>query len=99
MGVPPDPGYDVTEYHSGLTASLGSGAGVSVVHVPCELERLPWDGTPLLAQAYVETGGVDLHLCVAGDRVWATRRPSPRWAYAGEGSPSCDTPAAFHCPV
>jgi len=67
--------------------------GVRVVHVRRELDRLPWDGTPLLAQAYVATGGVDLHLCVGGDRVWARRRPSPLVAPGAAGRPVAVTPS------
>src|SRR2546423_1021210 len=55
----------------------GAGAGVRVVHTRCQLAQAPWDGTPVLAQGYVATGGVDLRLYVAGDRVWALRRSSP----------------------
>ena len=61
-----------------LKPVFGEGArGVRVIHGPLALEMAGWDGTPVLAQAYVETGGVDLTLYVAGDRVWAVRRPSP----------------------
>jgi ribosomal protein S6--L-glutamate ligase len=61
-----------------LKPVFGEGArGVRVVHGPLALEMAGWDGTPLLAQSYVETGGVDLTLYVAGEHVWAVRRPSP----------------------
>ena len=61
-----------------LKPVFGEGArGVRVVHGPLALEMDGWDGTPVLAQAYVETGGVDLTLYVAGEHVWAVRRPSP----------------------
>ncbi|HEY3021415.1 MAG TPA: ATP-grasp domain-containing protein [Solirubrobacteraceae bacterium] len=72
---------------------FGSGArGVRIVHGRSELERLPWDGTPLLAQAYVATGSVDVQLCVAGERVWARRRPSPLVAPGAGGRPVAVTP-------
>src|SRR4051794_33851125 len=61
-----------------LKPVFGEGArGVRIVHGPLALEMAGWDGTPVLAQAYVETGGVDLTLYVAGKHVWAVRRPSP----------------------
>src|SRR4051794_11405350 len=61
-----------------LKPVFGAGArGVRVVHGTLALEMAGWDGTPVLAQAYVETGGVDTTLYVAGERVWAGRRPSP----------------------
>src|SRR5205823_545126 len=71
----------------------GLARGVRVVQVRRELGRLPWDGRPLLAQAYVATGGVDLHLCVAGDRVWARRRPSPLVAPRSAGRPVAVSPS------
>jgi ribosomal protein S6--L-glutamate ligase len=45
----------------------------------------------MLAQAYVETGGVDLKLYVAGGRVWGARRPSPLLASQAEGRPAAVT--------
>jgi ribosomal protein S6--L-glutamate ligase len=73
---------------------FGRGArGVMVVHGRCELDRVPWDGTPLLAQTYVATGAVDLQLCVAGECVWARRRPSPLVAPGAAGRPVAVTSA------
>jgi ribosomal protein S6--L-glutamate ligase len=51
--------------------------GVRVVASRDELARLRWGDEPLLAQAYVEAGGFDVKLYVAGEHVWATRRRSP----------------------
>src|SRR5207244_10426913 len=42
-----------------LKPVFGAGAGVRIVHTRRELARARWDGTPVLAQAYVATGGVD----------------------------------------
>ena len=51
--------------------------GVRVVASPEELGESEPGGELLLAQAYVDTEGFDVKLYVAGDHVWATRRPSP----------------------
>lgn len=57
---------------------LGDNAqGVRVLATRDELGAVEWDGQPVLAQAYVEAGGFDVKLYVAGDRIWATRRPGP----------------------
>jgi ribosomal protein S6--L-glutamate ligase len=57
---------------------LGDNAqGVRVVATRDELRAGDWDGQPILAQSYVEAGGFDVKLYVAGDRIWATRRPGP----------------------
>jgi ribosomal protein S6--L-glutamate ligase len=57
---------------------LGDNAqGVRIVASRAELDSIQWDGQPLIAQAYVDAGGFDLKLYVAGDEVWATRRPGP----------------------
>jgi glutathione synthase/RimK-type ligase-like ATP-grasp enzyme len=57
---------------------LGDNAqGVQVLAERAELDAVQWDGQPLIAQAYVEAGGFDIKLYVAGDNVWATRRPGP----------------------
>src|SRR5947209_3685668 len=69
----------------------GSGA-VRVIHTRGELLRAGWDGTPCLAQAYVPSAGVETHLYVAGDDVWALRRPSPLLARGACGRPVAVTP-------
>lgn len=57
---------------------LGDNAqGVQVLKARAELDAMQWDGQPLIAQAYVEAGGFDIKLYVAGNEVWATRRPGP----------------------
>jgi len=57
---------------------LGDNArGVRIVGCREEVEDLSWHGELHLAQAYVDAGGFDIKLYVAGTHVWATRRPSP----------------------
>jgi glutathione synthase/RimK-type ligase-like ATP-grasp enzyme len=57
---------------------LGDNArGVRIVASREELDDLAWHGELHLAQAYVDAGGFDIKLYVAGPHVWATRRPSP----------------------
>jgi ribosomal protein S6--L-glutamate ligase len=57
---------------------LGDNArGVRIVARREELDDVAWDSGAHIAQAYVEAGGFDVKLYVAGDHVWATRRPGP----------------------
>jgi ribosomal protein S6--L-glutamate ligase len=57
---------------------LGDNAkGVRIVAERGELDGVEWDGQLVIAQAYVEAGGFDTKLYVAGERLWATRRPGP----------------------
>jgi ribosomal protein S6--L-glutamate ligase len=57
---------------------LGDNAqGVRIVIAPRDLAASGWSDEPHIAQGYVDAGGFDLKLYVAGDRVWATRRPGP----------------------
>jgi ribosomal protein S6--L-glutamate ligase len=57
---------------------LGDNArGVRIVGCREEIEDLAWHGELHLAQTYVDAGGFDIKLYVAGGRIWATRRPSP----------------------
>ncbi|HEX2103774.1 MAG TPA: hypothetical protein VHF51_08990 [Solirubrobacteraceae bacterium] len=51
--------------------------GVRIVPSREDLAWVASTSEPLMAQAYVEAGGFDVKLYVAGSRVWATRRPSP----------------------
>jgi ribosomal protein S6--L-glutamate ligase len=51
--------------------------GVQIVPTRKDLVALRLGEGLHLAQAYVDAGGVDIKLYVAGDEVWATRRPSP----------------------
>jgi ribosomal protein S6--L-glutamate ligase len=54
-----------------------NGRGVLVVEEPEQLASVPWSEKLVLAQRYVDVGGVDLKVYVAGDEVWAVRRRSP----------------------
>ncbi len=57
---------------------LGDNAqGVRILASRAELDSIEWDGQPLIAQAYVDAGGFDIKLYVAGEEIWATRRPGP----------------------
>jgi CheY-like chemotaxis protein len=49
--------------------------GIRLVRRPEELASVEWSEAIVLAQRYVEAGGVDLKLYAVGDRVWAIRRP------------------------
>jgi ribosomal protein S6--L-glutamate ligase len=51
--------------------------GVRVVRARGELDAVEWGDELHIAQAFVDAGGMDIKLYVAGSRVWATRRPSP----------------------
>jgi ribosomal protein S6--L-glutamate ligase len=51
--------------------------GLAVARSRAELAVLPWPEPVALAQTFHRGDGVDLKLYVAGDRVWALRRPSP----------------------
>jgi ribosomal protein S6--L-glutamate ligase len=54
-----------------------NGRGLHVVEAPEQLASITWSEQLVLAQRYVEAGGVDLKVYVAGEEVWAVRRPSP----------------------
>jgi ribosomal protein S6--L-glutamate ligase len=61
-----------------LKPHLGDNArGIVLVRSPEELDDIVWTDGMVLAQEYVDVGAVDLKLYVAGERVWAVRRPSP----------------------
>jgi ribosomal protein S6--L-glutamate ligase len=51
--------------------------GIQLVRAPEELTSVEWSEAIVLAQRYVEAGGIDVKLYAAGDQVWAIRRPSP----------------------
>jgi ribosomal protein S6--L-glutamate ligase len=59
--------------------------GIQLVRAPEELASVEWSEAIVLAQRYVEAGGVDVKLYAAGDHVWAIRRPSP--LTNGDGRP------------
>jgi ribosomal protein S6--L-glutamate ligase len=61
-----------------LKPHLGDNAqGIVVLGDPADIDDLDWTDGMTLAQRYVDAGGVDLKLYVAGERVWAVRRASP----------------------
>jgi ribosomal protein S6--L-glutamate ligase len=51
--------------------------GIRLVRTPEELASVEWSEAIVLAQRYVDAGGVDTKLYAVGDRIWAVRRPSP----------------------
>jgi ribosomal protein S6--L-glutamate ligase len=51
--------------------------GIVRVPGPEDLDDAGWPHGMVLAQQEVDVGGVDLKVYVAGDDVWAVRRPSP----------------------
>jgi ribosomal protein S6--L-glutamate ligase len=51
--------------------------GIRLIGNPEELAAVEWSDAMVLAQPFVEAGGIDLKLYAAGDQVWAVRRPSP----------------------
>jgi ribosomal protein S6--L-glutamate ligase len=61
-----------------LKPVLGDNArGLRVVTEPAELAEIEWTDGLVLAQSYLDAGGVDLKVYVAGNAIWAVRRPSP----------------------
>jgi ribosomal protein S6--L-glutamate ligase len=67
--------------------------GLVVVAGPEELEGQDWQHGLILAQPYLDASGVDLKLYVAGQEVWAVRRPSPLSSRNGTSVPALVTPA------
>src|ERR671924_519540 len=51
--------------------------GIRVVRHRGELASLAWHGGLVLAQPYLDAGGAEVKLYVAGEAVWAVRRRSP----------------------
>jgi ribosomal protein S6--L-glutamate ligase len=51
--------------------------GIRLVRSPEELGLVEWSDAMVLAQPFLDVGGVDLKLYAAGETVWAVRRPSP----------------------
>lgn len=74
-----------------LKPHLGdNGHGILLVRSAEELDDLEWTDGMVLAQEYVEAGSIDLKLYVAGDRVWAVRRPSPLLALGPDAAAHCE---------
>jgi ribosomal protein S6--L-glutamate ligase len=59
--------------------------GIKLVRTHEELASVEWREAIVLAQRYVEAGGVDVKVYVAGENLWAVRRPSP--LTNGDGRP------------
>jgi ribosomal protein S6--L-glutamate ligase len=51
--------------------------GLRLVRSPEELSLVEWSEAMVLAQPFLDVGGIDLKLYAAGETVWAVRRPSP----------------------
>jgi ribosomal protein S6--L-glutamate ligase len=67
-----------------LKPYLGDNArGIATVRDPSELDDLSWHDGMVLAQTFVPAGGLDIKVYVAGERMWAVRRPSPLGIEAG----------------
>jgi len=74
-----------------LKPHLGDNAhGIVLVGSPEELDDVVWTDGMVLAQEYVDAGSIDLKLYVAGERVWAVRRPSPLLALGGDAGLRCE---------
>ena len=63
-----------------------NGDGIRLVRTSRELADVEWTEPVVLAQRYVDSDGVDVKLYVAGERIWAVRRPSP--LTGGDGAPT-----------
>jgi ribosomal protein S6--L-glutamate ligase len=59
---------------------------IRLVRTSRELADVEWREPIVLAQRYVNSGGVDVKLYAAGEQIWAVRRPSP--LMAGDGAPT-----------
>jgi ribosomal protein S6--L-glutamate ligase len=70
-----------------------NGRGLHVVEEPEGLASVAWSDGLVLAQRYVEADGVDLKVYVAGEDIWAVRRPSPLSPRPDEPVPAPMTPA------
>jgi ribosomal protein S6--L-glutamate ligase len=51
--------------------------GIRLINSPEDLPFVEWSEAMVLAQPFVDAGGVDVKLYVAGSHVWAVRRHSP----------------------
>lgn len=61
-----------------LKPVLGDNArGLRLVRHPGELAELEWPEELVFAQSFLDAGGVDLKVYVAGEEIWAIRRASP----------------------
>jgi ribosomal protein S6--L-glutamate ligase len=62
-----------------------NGHGIRLVRTSRELADVEWSEPIVLAQRYVNSGGADVKLYVAGERIWAVRHSSP--LTGGDGAP------------
>ncbi|MDO5634660.1 MAG: ATP-grasp domain-containing protein [Micrococcus sp.] len=63
------------------------GAGVHVVRTSEELAAIPAGTSPLIVQRHVPGPGEDLKVYVAGDEVWAVRKPFDAMSFTRHGRP------------
>jgi ribosomal protein S6--L-glutamate ligase len=88
-----------------LKPYLGDNArGIAAVRDPSELDDLAWRDGMVLAQTFVPCGGVDTKVYVAGERMWAVRRPSPLaveggWSPNGNGASGAKADHAVPVPM
>jgi ribosomal protein S6--L-glutamate ligase len=76
-----------------LKPVLGDNArGVLVVPHPDGLAAVAWTEEHVLAQSYLDADGIDLKVYVAGDAIWAVRRPSPLLERTDAPVPAAVTP-------
>jgi ribosomal protein S6--L-glutamate ligase len=61
--------------------------GIHLVGTPEELASVEWNEPIVLAQRYVDTGGIDIKVYAVGDRVWAVQCPSPLMSSNGRRVP------------
>lgn len=67
--------------------------GLRMVEAPDDLASVSWGDDFVLAQHYIDAGGFDLKLYVAGGTVWAIRRLSPLLPGGDQPVPVPVTPA------
>jgi ribosomal protein S6--L-glutamate ligase len=67
------------------------GAGVVVIRSPADLAALPPPAQPLLVQQFIAGAGGDLKVYVAGDQVFAVRKPFSDSSFRGTGVPCAVT--------
>jgi len=68
-------------------------SGIIEVGSPEELSAVQWPEALLMAQPFLDVGGVDLKLYAVGDTVWAVRRSSPLSSAKSAPEPVEVTPA------
>jgi len=69
------------------------GIGIKVVRTPEEVKALPVPEAPLIVQEFLEGTGEDLRLYVAGEKVFATRKPFSASSFSIPGRSCTVTPA------